>query len=179
MIGRVMITWSKLEAAIQGVIWTFLALSLEDGRILTARNDVQANLIILRALAKRHLGEAAFNELTPVLDRIKARQEDRNFIAHGTWGTLMPGMLPVAMSVRTKAPDDSLIVSESFPSERMTEIVDGINGCLLALIALEDELLALRGKQPRRHPQHSYTPDASPKEPHQPTPGDPPQSSRE
>src|SRR5690348_17894668 len=60
-------------------------------------------------------------ELTDILDKIGNLQEDRNFIIHGTWGLLMPGAVPVAMSVRVKSPMPDEIVSETFSYERMTE----------------------------------------------------------
>jgi DNA polymerase IIIc chi subunit len=153
LVGRVIIAWGKLERAVQETIWHFLDLGIEDGRLLTARNDTEDNLIILRALGKRYLVGQASEDFTAVLDTMKARQEERNWIAHGTWGTLMPEREPVAMTLRAKIPNQTEVMSETFPEGRMREIVSDIENCIKTLDRLMAGLRALRDKQKQQAQQ--------------------------
>jgi hypothetical protein len=74
---------------------------------------------------------------------IEERQADRNFIAHGTWGTLMPDGVPMALSLRPKsAPGE--VVAESFTDKRMNEIIDDISVGIHALMAVTNHLIASR-----------------------------------
>jgi hypothetical protein len=152
LIGSVIVAWSKLESAIQDTIWHFLDLGIEHGRIVTCRNDVENNLIMLRLLGKRHLQSANQEDFSKILNVIKSLQEDRNFIAHGTWGTLTPLGIPVAMSLRKSADDPEKVLTESFPTTRMQTIIDRINGANKSLTDLMDVIVASRGRQPGQPP---------------------------
>jgi hypothetical protein len=152
LIGGVIVAWSKLESAIQDTIWHFLDLGTEHGRIVTSRNDVEDNLIMLRLLGKRHLKSANQEDFSKILNVIKSLQEDRNFIAHGTWGTLAPHGIPVVMSLRKSADDPEKVLTESFPTTRMRTIIDRINGANKSLTDLMDVIVASRGRQPGRPP---------------------------
>ncbi|HEY3912453.1 MAG TPA: hypothetical protein VGM07_21565, partial [Stellaceae bacterium] len=48
--GRVVIAWGKLEANLEDLIWHFLDLSDDDGRIVTARLDARPKLDMLNVL---------------------------------------------------------------------------------------------------------------------------------
>jgi hypothetical protein len=145
LIGRVVVAWSKLENAMQDTIWHFLRIDTSDGRIVTERMDAVTFLRILRALGNRHLNEPLLHEFLSTMDKIEDRQEDRNFIVHGTWGTLMPDNLPLAMSLRPKAAPGE-VISETFPPGRMNAIVREITGALDFLVRLMPQLKALPRK---------------------------------
>lgn len=144
-IGRIVAHWSKLEGAMQEVIWEFLELPIDSGRIITERLDVTSKLRISRALAVRKLtGETLENFLT-VMDVIENRQGDRNFIAHGLWAHLMPEDVPIAMSLKPKS-EPGEVISETFPESRMVEILKDIIETKAALIEFKAGLAASRGK---------------------------------
>src|SRR5690348_13219398 len=63
--GRVIIAWSRLDACLQGLIWTFLNLSMSDGKIITSRLDAGLMIQMLRALGTRNLVP---ERLQPFLD---------------------------------------------------------------------------------------------------------------
>lgn len=146
-IGRVIVLWSKLEAAMEDTIWMFLYLDEEDGRIITSRLATDAKMQRLRGLAQRHISEEnlakEFMKRMALADELK---DCRNFIVHGTWGTLMPENVPVALSLKLKS-DESEVIAEMFPRERMESIASGIQRLLHWFVDLPEQL----GK-PRRVP---------------------------
>jgi hypothetical protein len=71
LIGQVVVTWSKLENAMQDTIWHFLEIGMSDGRIVTERMDGGTLLRILRALGKRHLDSPLLDEFLAVMDKIE------------------------------------------------------------------------------------------------------------
>ena len=111
--GRVVIAWGKLEAALEDLIWHFLDLSDDDGRMITARLDARPKLEMLNVLAKRYLAPRGAADLRKVLSLIGELQADRNFIVHGNWGTIFPENVPAAMSLRPKTPPGT-IMTETF-----------------------------------------------------------------
>ena len=151
-IGQVVITWSKLENAMQDTIWHFLNVPMSDGRIVTERMDAGTLLRILRALGKRHLENPLLDQFLSIMDKIEDRSEDRNFVVHGTWGTLLPDNVPVALSLRPKALPGE-VMSETFPAHRMLEIVRDITTALDFLMKLMPVLKTL----PRK-PDDEYQP---------------------
>ena len=152
-IGQVIVLWSKLEAAMEDTIWMFLNLDDEYGKVVTKRVSTDAKVQLLRAIGSRHISDQAllekFNETMKYVDELKV---DRNFIAHGVWGTLMPDDIPVALSLKLKA-DVGEIMSETFSVERMEAISEGIRVMLQRLVDLPEQL----GK-PRRVPRESPRP---------------------
>ena len=126
LIGRVVVSFSKLEAALEDTIWFFLKIDEEDGRIVTKRFDAETKIQMVRDLATRHIAdEEKLLKLKKILVIISELKDNRNFIAHGLWGTMMPDNVPVALSLRPKA-EPGVVVSEAFPPERMKAISDGI-----------------------------------------------------
>jgi hypothetical protein len=158
LVGRVVILFGKIEAAVQDAIWHILKIDEDDGRLLTAPHDFDDNLILLQALAKRHLTDERFASFLPTLKTIKKRQEDRNFVAHGTWGTLKPDNVPMALGIRKKA-EPNTVTGETFPPSRMTEIANDLADAIDAIVALISELNASPDKQPRRPRPDSSSPD--------------------
>jgi hypothetical protein len=148
LIGRAIVSWAWLEAAMQDVLWTLVGVPIEDGRILTQRTDATRKIQWIRAFASRHLLGAEKTEMTSVLEDIEILQGDRNFIAHGSWATLMPDGLPMASSVREKSDQPDKIVSETFSQQRMVTIIQRIDAAKLKLARWRDKHEASRGKPP-------------------------------
>lgn len=123
LVGRAIIEWARLEAVLNDLIWVFLGLSFEDGRVLTGRADATSKITILRSIAPRHLNDAdKLEALLLALDAIDASRDDRNFIAHGSWGTIAPEHVPFAASLRSKSKPEE-VTGESFPPSRMYKII--------------------------------------------------------
>jgi hypothetical protein len=126
-------------------IWHFLKIDMSDGRIVTERMDAGTLLRILRALGNRHLEGPLLHEFLSAMDKIEDRMEDRNFVVHGTWGTLLPENIPVALSLRPKALPGE-VMSETFPRHRMHEIVRDVMSGLEFLMKLMPQLKTLPRK---------------------------------
>ncbi len=143
LIGRVVTQWSVLEACMGGAIHCLLKVDFEAGRYVTARMDATALIRILRELGQLRLPEADFHKLSVLCDRIDMRREDRNLIIHGTWGRTDIHYEPHALSLRIKPDNPGQIVSETFPRERMIQIISDIQSLRRELVELLklDELL--------------------------------------
>lgn len=125
LIGQFIVEWSKLEAAIEDLIWSILKISDEDGRIVTKRWDAVTKITILRALANRHLVGSQLDELVDALDDANLIRDDRNFIVHGLWGKIQPGNEPAALSLRPNA-NPGEIIAQTYPHDRMRFLIDEI-----------------------------------------------------
>jgi hypothetical protein len=149
LVGRMVIAWGLLEAAMQDCIWHILKVPMGDGRIITARRDAKTKLEWLRSFSKKHFEGEPLELLTKTLDLIELRQDDRNFIMHGVWGTLMPDNEPSAASFRAKsAPDE--VISETFSEARMRQIINDIHSAKDDIRAWMSWLESSRGKQPQQ-----------------------------
>lgn len=142
LVGRLIIEWSKLEGTMQETLWTLMDIKWEDGRVITHTMDATKKLQLLRTFSKRHLIGDQLDLLTNTFDCMEEYQEDRNVIAHGSWGTLVESGEPIVMSLRRKTQPDK-IVTEGFPSWRMYQIIDGIKICRTALIVWRERHEAL------------------------------------
>jgi hypothetical protein len=145
LIGLVVLNWSKLETDIEAVIWAFLGLGIDAGRIITTRLNVDVKIELLRSLSLTYLRAEALDGMLNVLDFINIYKEGRNFVVHGSWGTLMPDNIPVCASLRPKAPPGE-IISEHFPEERMINLVNGILEAQGNLRMVEEALHAAHDK---------------------------------
>jgi hypothetical protein len=125
LIGRVVVQWSKIEAGLDNLIWAMLSLTIEDGRILTTRLDAQTKIAMLRKLAPRYMTGDPLDKLLKAFELADDIRDDRNFIVHGTWGTLLPERQPISLSIRGKAGPGE-IKSELFPHSRMRTIIRDI-----------------------------------------------------
>jgi hypothetical protein len=143
----------KAGACIEDFIWVLLDLKIEDGRIMTGRVDAVGKIRMLRKLGEQKLPESLFHRLSPVLDQVAAIREDRNFIAHGTWGRTKPAYTHVCLSLRPEALAPDQIVSETFPEVRMLTLIDGIEITKQGLIQLMRDYYALPGKTTPPHHQ--------------------------
>jgi hypothetical protein len=145
LIGRAIVEFSRLEQALSHMIWHLLKLQMKDGRLITTRMDAQTKIAMLYVLVPRYFDTAKQRAALAVLDVAEIIREDRNFIAHGLWGTLMPDNVPMVASVRPKSDPDN-IISEAFPAERMRSIISStkkMTGILRHLSGAPD---AWRGK---------------------------------
>jgi hypothetical protein len=162
-IGRVVVEWSRLEACLHDMIWACAGVSMEDGRVLTARQDVTRLIAMLHVLLPRNLDGDALNKTLDAIEDANRLRDDRNYIAHGTWGTLMPEGHKISASLRA-ASKPGEVTSEHFPVERMRQIVNDIiktrNALLPALYALNP---SLDPSNDRSKPPVPDEPDSSPK----------------
>jgi hypothetical protein len=123
LIGEFIANWSHLELTLERLIWHFLKLQPDDGRIITSTLDARPKVRMIRELAKRHIRHRAIREqLLEVITVIEELQGDRNFIAHGVWSTMMPDDIPMVLSLRVSA-EPGHITSEIFPKERMETLI--------------------------------------------------------
>jgi hypothetical protein len=84
-IGRFMVAWAHFEAYVQGVVWSALQLSAEQGRIAVREPRVTDRLDMIR-----DLGELADMEMDYVLLRDIRKRADtlaakRHLLAHSIW----------------------------------------------------------------------------------------------
>src|ERR1035437_3922138 len=90
LIGHIVIVWARIEAMLQDIIWLLFGMDLAEGRLITARLDVRPKLAMVEALAPRRIMDAALlATLLDAVDIIRLRHGDRNFIVHGSWGTIV------------------------------------------------------------------------------------------
>lgn len=149
LIGRAVVMWTGVEQAIEEIIWTFMRVSVEEGRIITASLDFNHKLMLLRKLAQHHT-EA--NMLPRILDAIIKTNElysVRNDVVHGRWITILPDNTPGVLSLKEKLPDgtpSNEIMCTEMPAGHLVVF---INNCIKAnnfLITFRQQLDALRNK---------------------------------
>jgi hypothetical protein len=153
LIGRLVVRWSKLEAAMEELIWNLMNVDISVGRIVTARLDTTAKIRMLRQLGELALIETKFHKLSTHLDQIDILREDRNFIVHGTWGTSLPDLEPTASSIRIKSAAPDRVISETFPRERMRAKIDAIDALKRRLFLMVEEREERLGKPPSPRPK--------------------------
>jgi hypothetical protein len=161
-IGRVVVEFSKLDAAMDDLIWQFFNLPIEFGRIITARMDTTSKITMLRALS-----DTAFDAdpmlqhyLKDALDNADILREFRNLIVHGTWGRTRADQTPIAMSLRIKD-TPSTVVSETFSPERMQAIWTAIQLVKWRLIPLFESARASHHRSRERFPPPPPIPQPS------------------
>jgi hypothetical protein len=154
LIGLLVLNWSKLENDIEAAIWAFWGLNIDNGRVITTRLNADIKIDLLRALANTYLKGDLLSDILQCIEFISGYKEDRNFIVHGAWGTLMPENVPVCGSIRPKAPPGE-IISETFPKQRMLDIINGILEAKNNIRTLTDLLDASRNKEHHEEPPQS------------------------
>lgn len=148
LIGCAIVSWSRLEDAIQDTLWTLLGTSMEEGRIVTSRLDAKYRTNMLEGLGKKHLSGKEAEYFLGVISSIRNLYEERNIIAHGTWGTLEPDDVPVVASLRFKLLDEfgsEDVMSQHFPEERFLDFLRGAQEMIEAVVHLR-EVISSRGK---------------------------------
>jgi hypothetical protein len=143
LIGRVVVQWSKIEAGLNELIWRFLRISIEEGRVLTGRMDAQTKIPMVRKLAPNYIDGKLLEDLIKALELAESIRDDRNFIVHGTWCTLTADGVALSVSLRGKAAPGEM-KAERFPHERMRTIVRDIFLVKDALIKVTETLPPLR-----------------------------------
>jgi hypothetical protein len=149
LIGRTIVAWSRLERAIEEVIWAFLGLTIEEGRIITARLDVNFKLNMAQGLAERHLSAEEYSDFCDLLNRVRDIHEIRNVNVHGHWITVLPEKLPGAMSLKEKLPNDTArneVITTILPEETMLGIIRNIMLGTNLMIDLRRKQRALHDK---------------------------------
>lgn len=125
LIGRVLVEWNKLEACMVELLWRFLGLNFEDGRLITERMDPARLIVLLRAMAPRKLQGSQLQLVIDLLEIADRMRDDRNFIVHGSWATIEPEGVAVSASLRTKS-EPGEVISEHFPHSRLRSIAQQI-----------------------------------------------------
>lgn len=145
LMGEFIAEWSILEANLDMSIWDAMSLTEDDGRLLTNRFDANIKVQILRVIVPRRISNEAFlTKFSKLALRIDELRDDRNFIVHATWATLMPEDVPFGSSVRQKSPVGT-IASETFPKERVETMTKDAKIAIKALGQLAAALRASRG----------------------------------
>jgi hypothetical protein len=126
LIGRFAVEWSKLEGVMDDLIWRFLDLPVEYGRIVTSHVDANGKIKLLSQLIETSFGHSSpdyimFSYFEEILSHTDIIRIDRNLIIHGTWGRNL-SRIPMAMSLRIRD-TPSTIVSESFDGIRMRDLI--------------------------------------------------------
>jgi hypothetical protein len=151
LIGRAIVSWSKLENCMDDFIWALLAVPIARGRIITVRMDAVRKIQTLRLLGELVLSEEKFHALSPILDQIDILREDRNLIGHGSWGRTGVDRINVVVSLKPDAPEPDQVVSETFPDSRLRAVIDGIERAKWQIIPLMEEHYASLDKSLRQH----------------------------
>jgi hypothetical protein len=162
-IGRLVAAWSRLEQEMENLIWHFLELRIEYGRIVTTRIDASTRIQMLRMLGRLEYDNDVLDNFNHILDEIDNVREDRNFIIHGVWGSIFPNGPPIAFSLRPKH-DPAEIVGETFPHTRMLALIQKIQHMTRLLEWCQ--LRFQRGRKLSPRPSVSSSPS------HQPNPSD-------
>lgn len=93
----------ELEACLADVLWQFVGLKFEDGRLFTERMDASRLIVLLRTLAPRNLEGQLLQDFINALAVADELRGDRNFIVRGSCAFLDPPGVPVAASLREKS----------------------------------------------------------------------------
>ena len=137
LIGQFIVTWSRIENALDDLIWTLLAMRECDGRILTKRFDARTKIVVLRELFVEKLSDDMKDELFGTLASLDQIREERNVVAHGLWHTI--DGVPATMSLRQKA-EEAFIVSETFPAKKLRSLIAEASELLMICVQLRDKL---------------------------------------
>lgn len=84
-IGQFIVTWTYFEHALQAVIWNFLNISSEEGRITVREPRATDRLDMIRELGKFHKAEMDFILLKDMRKRADLLAGYRHMMAHCFW----------------------------------------------------------------------------------------------
>jgi hypothetical protein len=161
LIGRLVTRWAKLEATLDDLIWQFLDLPLEFGRIITARMDASNKSKMIRALSEMVFDQLLNDYTRDLMDRVDFLKDERNFVVHGTWGRKNPEGVPIAMSLRSKD-TPSTIIAESFDARRMRLLIRDMDAVKWRLLALFQSAQTWHRKARSQFQEYSSIPLPSP-----------------
>jgi hypothetical protein len=121
LIGSV-VSWARLEHAINDLIWTINGKTLTDGRMDTQDLDITKLLSALqRAVSTNMPGQSLQLErksITDVINKINEFKSDRNTVVHATWAEL-GNAIPVVGSLRFETTRSDFVMFESFDHDRL------------------------------------------------------------
>jgi len=166
LLGRLITSWSLLEQALENLIWLFLDIRVEYGRVITAKMDASSRVQKLKSFASLEFEGDELNEIKSILGMVDVAREDRNFAMHAVWGSVSPGLTPIAFSLRTNH-DPGAIVGETFPHTRTTALIELIQDLTRQLENCQKRLIS---KERKLAPRPIY----ESAEIHPPNPGDQP-----
>lgn len=149
LIGNCIALWSYVEQAIEEMVWAFLRIGIEEGRIVTARLDARHKMMLLDQLGHRHLKKEDLPEFLSVLPRLEDLYEIRNMIAHGQWVTLIPDEIPAVMSLREKLPEETPrdeVITTAMPEENLQATLNNMYILQNYLIDLRKRISASQDK---------------------------------
>lgn len=151
-VADVIMSFSLIEQALDGLIWDLTGLDYSDGRLLT-NVDTSEKIMIARDLARRYGVDIVSDKpnTRTVWRHLELMSEARNKVAHGVWW-MHQLKTPMASSYRIKGAIDQ-VVSEAFPIRRLSAIIDQNGRLKMAVDRMTVRAQALRGKQlPPRPP---------------------------
>ena len=96
-------------------------------------SDAKTKITTLQVLASRYLEYPFLKKIEDALALADFLRDDRNFIMHGSWGTMHPLDVAVALSLRAKS-EPGEVTMESFSYERMQEIIMRIKSAKQAIL---------------------------------------------
>lgn len=135
-VGFVAVTWSYLEAVIQGSIWILAKLPTPDtGRAFTSHMSTPARLDVLMSLAR--LSDLSADQVTALETLCTKIRRDlsprRNEVIHGLWGTLPIDQLEAKLhKISARGTVNYEIVTKS--STDLSNLVVDISDASLAMI---------------------------------------------
>lgn len=137
-IGNVAVEAAHLEGVVEWAIWGFMPVSMEVGRLITTRQNLEAKLNTLSRLIHMRLGDTALTkEGIDLIGDIRTASTERNDILHALWRR------------GDRAVSDFAITRKLAAKGTTTKIVDGnperLNGIALSLQLLTDHLFDFLG----------------------------------
>src|SRR5665213_3418992 len=66
LVGRTVIAWAKLEAAMGDLVWFMLGVNMDVGRFVTSRMEANSIIRMLRDIAPIKLTEEKWHVLSPI-----------------------------------------------------------------------------------------------------------------
>jgi hypothetical protein len=153
LLGRFVVEWSKLEAVMDDLIWKFLNIPIEYGRIVTSHLDANGKIKLLRQLIETSFGHSShdyimFSYSAEILHHIDIIIVDRNLVVRGTFGR-NNNNISMAMSLRIRD-TPSTIVSETFDGIRMKDLIRKILDAKWAMIYAMDAANAAHHRSRRQ-----------------------------
>lgn len=85
-IGRISVQWSILELQVEQAIWQLDGLTRKEGRLITAKENLDPRLKRLLKLANEKLRDQQLGEIKTIIKDIKVIAKRRNWAIHGLYG---------------------------------------------------------------------------------------------
>jgi hypothetical protein len=143
LIGSAISVWSKLEKAIEEVIWALLDTDISIGRVVTGKLDAAHKLELFRGMTRIKIGVEELESINILAGRIQELYGHRNMFAHGHWVTTTPDNMPATISFRDKllpGTDGNEVVATYCPADFMTTVIDNMKICTNHLVSLRNQL---------------------------------------